>query len=299
MELQRFMATLMPTFTKNDILDELKATEESINSFLPILQQAQRRLNRFTFKHEFVERLEERLIREAKLKRQPNFMMMFLELVEKMEKQIPVIEKLVHDKFESDVTVHAMNLHRINVLQYIPIMLFTIQYMRSFTNIALSLEINTASDSETAVYEIIEADTSWLSANRSTFVDACRIMNRKSDDLEKVFEDLPEMDVDPHNVKVVEATKHVAIDPMAMGLIPITINPFFHFQRIIVEWQVQRYHSMKTECELLERKVHNLNLINDGKNDPKLQQQAKYIEEERLRPLKQEIAKMEQKYVHQ
>lgn len=297
MELQRFMATLMPTFTRNDVLDELKAVEESIDNFLPILKSAQRKLSRYVFDHQFIERLEERLISEVKLKRQPNFMMMFLELTEKMKSQIPVIEDLVMEKFESDVTVHAMNLHRINVLQYIPIMLFTIQYMRSFTNIALSIDINHKSDAETAVYEIIEADTTWLSTNRSTFIDAARVVNRRSDDLEKVFADLPEMDVDPHNVKVVEATKHVATDPMAMGIIPISINPFFHFQKIIVEFQVQRYHSMQEECKMLERKVYNLQLINDGKNDPKLQKEIKYIEENRLRPLKQKLQDMERKYV--
>ena len=65
-----------------------------------------------------------------------------------------------------------------------------------------------------------------------------------------------------------------------------------------MNYQVERYHLATAERDMLQRKVYNLRLIAEGRNDAKIQKEIRYTEEQRVRPLSQKIQKWEQEYVH-
>lgn len=299
MKLTQFMATLMPSFTKDTVLEEFEDVQKQINQInLPLFERAMKELSRHEFSSELADRMKESLQDGLKLKPAKNFLGYFLELTKTMQEQLPVIEKLIEEHFELDVSAHAMTLHRINLLQYVPIMNFVCRYMRAFTNYSISLEINHLSDSPEPVFDLIPADRDWLARHRTTFIDSLGIVKRRSDNLEKVFAELPDMAIDPANAKIVEQTQGGMADPLGMGFIPLTINPIFHVRKMIMNIQVERYHLAKAEYDVLQRKVYNLKLINEGRNDAKIQREIRYTEEQRLRPLNQKIQKWEQDYIH-
>lgn len=293
------MATLMPSFTKDTILEEFEDVQKQINQInLPLFEKAMKELSRHQFRSQFADDMAVSLFEGVKVKRYPNFLGGFLEVTKRMQNQLPVLERLIDEHFELDVSAHAMNLHRINILQYIPVMSFVCRYMRAFTNYAISLEINHLSDSPEPVFDLIPADRDWLGRNRATFVDSVAVVQRHGTDIQSVFDNLPEMAIDPSNAKVVEQTQGGKADPMGLGFIPLTINPIFHVRKMIMNIQVERYHLAKAEYDMLQRKVYNLKQINDGRNDAKLQKDIRYTEEQRIRPLSQKIQKWEQEYIH-
>lgn len=299
MKLTQFMATLMPSFTKDTILEEFEDVQKQINQInIPLFEKAMKELSRHKFASELADNMGVSLFDNLKIKRYPNFLGGFLDVTKTMQEQLPVLERLIEDHFELDVSAHAMNLHRINILQYVPVMNFVCRYMRAFTNYAISLEINHLADSPEPVFDLIPADRDWLSRHRATFLDSLAIVKRRGENLEKVFNDLPDMAIDPQNAKIVEQTQGGRADPMGLGFIPLAINPIFHVRKMIMNIQVERYHLAKAEYDVLQRKVYNLKLINDGRNDAKLQKEIRYTEEQRLRPLNQKIQKWEQDYIH-
>ena len=299
MKLTQFMATLMPSFTKDTILEEFEDVQKQINQIdIPLFEKAMKGLSRHRFASEFAEGMGDSLFDGLKVKRYPNFIGGFLDITKGRQEQLSVIERLIEQHFELDVSTHAMNLHRINILQYVPVMNFVCRYMRAFTNYAISLEINHLSDSPEPVFDLIPADRDWLSRHRNTFLESVRVVKRRGDNLEKVFADLPDMAIDPQNAKIVEQTQGGAADPMGLGFIPLSINPIFHIRKMVMNIQVERYHLAKAEYDVLQRKVYNLKLINDGRNDAKLQREIRYTEEQRLRPLNHKIQKWEQDYIH-
>lgn len=298
MQLNQFMATLMPSFTKDTVLEEFEDVQKQINNInLPLFEKALKDLSRYKFRSDLAERMDESLYDNVKVKRFPNFIGAFNDIVKRMRDQLPILEKLIDDHFELDISSSAMTLHRINILQYIPVMSFVLRYQRAFLNYAVSMEVNAESESAEPIFDLIPADREWLARHRNAFVDSVAVVYNRGANLEKTFEALPDMSIDPQNAKTVEQTKASVIDPLGMNFIPLTINPIFHFRKMVVNYQVERYQLAKAEYDMLQRKIYNLRIISEGRNDAKLQREIKYTEEQRVRPLAQKIQKWEQDYV--
>lgn len=298
MKISTFMQTLSPSFTKSTIIDEFEDVQKQLNTInIPLFEKAMKDISRHKFNSELVERMETSLFDDVKVKRYPNFIGSFLDISKRMRDQLPIIEQLIEDHFELDVSVSAMTLHRINILQYIPVMSFICRYMRSFMNYAISVEVNGLSQSATPIFDLIPADRNWLDKNREAFVESVAVVYKRGANLEKVFESLPDMSIDPSNAKTVEQVNGLKGDPLGFNFIPLSINPIFHFRKLVVNYQVERYQLAKAERDMLQRKVYNLKLINEGRNDAALQREIKYTEEERIRPLNQKLQKWEAEYV--
>lgn len=292
------MATLMPSFTKDTILEEFEDVQKQLNNInLPLFEKALKDLSRYKFRSDLTAEMERALFDGIKIKRYPNFIGGFNEVCKRMKDQLPILEKLIDDHFELDVSVNSMTIHRINILQYIPVMSFVLRYQRAFLNYAVSLEVNGESDSAEPIFDLIPADRDWLSRNKNIFTESTTVVYNRGANLEKVFNEIPDMSIDPSNAKVVEQTKAGVIDPLGLGFIPLTINPIFHFRKMVVNYQVERYQLAKAEYDMLQRKLYNLKLINEGRNDAKLQVEIRYTEEQRVRPLAQKLQKWEHDYV--
>ena len=299
MKLTQFMATIMPSFTKDTLVEEFEDVQKQLNTInIPLFEGAMKNLSKYHFKSSFAEKMEDSLFENVKIKRYPNFIGGFLEVCKRMRDQLPIIEKLIDEHFELDISSHAMTLQRINVLQYIPVMNFILRYQRAFMNYGVSLEVNAESDSSTPVFDLIPADRDWLERHREAFVESLGVVYNRGANLEKVFENMPDMNVDPSNVKVVEQTQGSKADPLGMGFIPLIINPIFHFRKMVMNYQVERYHLARAEHDMLQRKLYNLRLISEGRNDAKMQKEIRYTEEQRVRPLAQKLQKWEKDYVH-
>lgn len=293
------MATIMPSFTKDTLVEEFEDVQKQLNTInIPLFEGAMKNLSKYHFKSSFAEKMEDSLFENVKIKRYPNFIGGFLEVCKRMRDQLPIIEKLIDEHFELDISSHAMTLQRINVLQYIPVMNFILRYQRAFMNYGVSLEVNAESDSSTPVFDLIPADRDWLERHREAFVESLGVVYNRGANLEKVFENMPDMNVDPSNVKVVEQTQGSKADPLGMGFIPLIINPIFHFRKMVMNYQVERYHLARAEHDMLQRKLYNLRLISEGRNDAKMQKEIRYTEEQRVRPLAQKLQKWEKDYVH-
>lgn len=299
MKITPFLASLMPTFTKDTLEVEFEELQKLINQInIPFLESGVKNLGKYTFNSQFADKLEEQLADYVKMKKFPNFLGYFLEVCKRIRDQFPVIQRMVDEYFETDISVHAMNLQRVNLLQYIPVLMFVGRYIRSFTNYALGLEINSVSETGEQTYDLIPAERNWLDANRQVFLDSVEMVVHRGDKLEKIFEKLPEIDLDPSNSKLVEQSQGFKADPMGFGIIPLQINPFFWTGKWVIDYQTERFHLAKEELAMLERKLYNLKIINDGRNDAKMQRDIKYLEEARVNPLKEKIQGWEQEYVH-
>lgn len=299
MKLTPFLAALMPTFTKDTLEEEFEELQKMVNQInIPFLESGFKQLGRYDFQTEFTEKMETQLTDYVKMKKFPNFIGFFLEICKRIRDQFPVMQRMIDEYFETDITVHAMNLQRINLLQYIPILTFVARYIRTFTNYAVGLEINLASDSSEATYDLIPAERDWMDAHRQAFLDSVDLVIHRGSKMEKIFEQLPEVMVDPSNSKLVEQSQGIKADPMGFGVIPLAINPFFWVGKWVVNYQTERYHLAKEEYAMLERKLYNLKMINEGRNDAKMQRDIKYLEERRINPLKEKIADWEQEYVN-
>lgn len=297
MNITTFMATLLPQFSKSTLVEELDNVSNEVNRInMPILEAANKEFGKEKFQTDIAKDMEEAL-RGIGLTRQPNFIGYFLDITKHMRDILPKIETWIEKEFDHDISSNAITPVKYNLLQYVPMLTFICRYVRMFYNMAITIEINTRSDSEFPVFDILGYHRDWLARNADAFINSVKILMKRSGNLDKVFESLPDMNIDTHNAKLIETTQGKNVDPLEFGLIPLSINPIFHFRKIIVAYQASRYHSAKEEKRMLEQKTYNLKLILDGRNDPRLQKRIIY-DENRVRELQQQIDKWEKEYLN-
>ena len=288
------MSNGFPKDQINDDLDVLK--QELITSTIPLFESLNKEFGTRTFKSKWSENFHKTLKNTVRKNNSKNFITPTLKALEKIKQRLETLEKLVEDNFNEEVSIHAMSVKRINILTYIEACGFFSAYSRRLAHTALAIEINACSDDiPNELDDIIPYNLDWLKQRQGSWLQVLDIFLNGQGDLNKVVEDLPDISVNKTNIKAVEAV-HKNLDPFGFGFIPVVLNPAYHIGLMLAEWQNYRLRTSIAEKEVLEIQIMNLKLLNQGKNDAKLQNTIKYMEENRLKPLYKKIGQMEEKY---
>lgn len=298
MSLNNVLKNMKEGFPKDQIFDDLNVLRQDITlSALPMFQTAEKDFGKRVFKSKWSENFQKNFKNEVrKQSTAKNFIVPVRQAFEKILERIDLLEKLAEDNFNDDISIHAMSAKRINILSYIQACTFFTIYARRLLTTTFAIEINTASDDVTSELEdILPINLQWLQKRRDSWFMVLDILLNGKGDLNKVIEDLPEINVNPANIKAVEAVNH-QLDPFGFGFIPVPLNPAYYIGVFLAEWQNDRLNTAKAERDVLEVQVINLRMLDEKKNDAKLQKSIKYIEDNRLKPLYKKIAKMEEKY---
>lgn len=297
MSLFNVLKNMKEGFPKNQIVDDLNVLRQDISAHtLPMFQTAEKDFATRVFKSKWSESFHKNFKNEVRKVNSKNFIVPTVTVLEKIVERIDLLEKLAEEHFNDDISIHAMSIKRLNILSYIEACTFFCTYARRLLTTTFAIEINTASDDVTSELEdILPVNLEWLQRRRDSFFLVFDILLNGKGDLAKVMEDLPEINVNPTNIKAVEAVNK-NLDPFGFGFIPVVLNPAYHIGVFVAEWQVERLNTARAEKDVLEVQCLNLKMLDENKNDAKLQKSIKYIEDNRLKPLYKKIAKMEEKY---
>lgn len=101
-----------------------------------------------------------------------------------------------------------------------------------------------------------------------------------SKEFEKIYTAVPDIVVSSRNeASIVGLFKEQDIDPFSSPFVlGFTGNPIYHVRLLFAEWQASRYKANKDKKKMLELRLLHLKLINEKKNDPKLEAEINYIQ---------------------
>ena len=298
MKLNSFITTLLPSFSKEMLREDLECLRKELKeSTMPPYELSKKEFGKRKFKATWVENFHSQMKSDVQRISFVNFIAPVHQCLLNIDERLPMLERMVDKYYEEDIVKDAMNLKRFNTLHYMEAVSFFLRYSRRLLNMAFALEINACSeDVSDEMEDILPFDLQWLNRGRSSYFQVMQILLDKKLDFEAAVNDLPDINVNMNNAKVVESTKGRDADPANLGLIPLVLNPIYHIGMAVAEWQVSRLRAAQDEEEILKVRVYNLKLIDQGRNDAKLQRQVNYIETKRLRPLQKKIAEMEKDY---
>lgn len=298
MKLNSFITTLLPSFSKEMLREDLECLRKELKeSTMPPYELSKKEFGKRKFKATWVENFHSQMKSDVQRISFVNFIAPVHQCLLNIDERLPMLERMVDKYYEEDIVKDAMNLKRFNTLHYMEAVSFFLRYSRRLVNMAFALEINACSeDVSDEMEDILPFDLQWLNRGRSSYFQVMQILLDKKLDFEAAVNDLPDINVNMNNAKVVETTKGRDADPANLGLIPLVLNPIYHIGMAVAEWQVSRLRAAQDEEEILKVRVYNLKLIDQGRNDAKLQRQVNYIETKRLRPLQKKIAEMEKDY---
>lgn len=109
MKITDFMATIMPSFSREHVEDEVESLKQEVNDInIPIFEGGFKLLGKDKMTSDVANDMGETLYKGIGLKNYPNFIGGFLEINKKIRDQLPVVERWVRDKFGEDISKHAV-----------------------------------------------------------------------------------------------------------------------------------------------------------------------------------------------
>ena len=120
MSLLNVLKNMSDGFPKTQITDDLNVLKQEISTTtIPMLELLDKEFGSRNFKSKWYENFHKSLKNQVRKVNSKNFITPTLKALEKIQERIDTLEKLVDEHFNDDVSIHAMNVKRINILSYI------------------------------------------------------------------------------------------------------------------------------------------------------------------------------------
>ena len=296
MDFKNYLNSLLPSFNKSRIREDINTTSDELKRcVIPLLKSASDALGERDFSSEYAKLFNVMYKEQMGLPSHKNFFVALLLLNEQMLTNLDTIEKMVDHYYAADVLRDALSVARVNILQYIETVGFIARYSRRIVNVVLACEVNIAKQ-RPEFDDLLPGEMQWMTENRSTFIQAASSMMHKKSELESKLAKMPDVLVTEESSETLAATQgQSVIDPFKFGLIPVRLNPIYHVRIVIAEYQASRYRAAEAERKMVEFRIMQLEQMNNGQADPKLEQQIEY-NTGRLQDLNKKLLDMESNY---
>jgi hypothetical protein len=295
MKITNFLASLLPTFGKETVLEDCRLTRTEIKEFTaPAYDTALNLLKGWKFKAPELQIHIGIFSRTVKGSGNDNMVVTIQKSWKPILENLDSMEDLVTRTYNNEMAGAGFTYLKANILQFVECVSFVSKYARKYLSYIYICETAQYPDSGTALTEsLTPAEVEWLNANFVSFCTALNIAAGNHVQVKKQLEDIPDIVVTEENSKTLPSTvgDH-KLDPFQMKLIPIWMNPVYHVGMAIAEWQAKRYKAAKEEHTLLQLRKLNLEKQRDGKRDAHLEKEITYIES-RAQALNYKLAEME------
>lgn len=302
-----YVASLLPTFTKNRVIEDARATREELDDVVaPSYEQALKVFTRYKFKTEELDVLENTFHRMHPHASE-NMVVSIEKGMKEILKNIKDLEEVIERTYNNDVAGMGLSYRKANLLQLLEAYTFVSRYARKFLTYAYVCEtalldaagqsVKPEVASEIIKSQTIPADVDYLKQNIVYFSNCFLVCAGlgKHKDLSKVVEDIPDVVITKDNEHTLTATQGIEkVDPFRMGFIPVWLNPVYHVGMLVAEWQAGRYKAAQEELRTLQLRKLNLEKKLEGKSDAKIEQQIAYMQK-RVDDLEYRLVKMEKK----
>jgi hypothetical protein len=298
MKTANYLTSLLPTFGKDQVLEDCRLTRGEIaNGTLPAYEAASPLFKSWKFKSE---KLKDNF---ASFQRLTHTTGSFVEAVQKGLKvtldNLDDIEDQIGKTYNEDVASSGLTYLKANLLQFTEACGFVSKFARKYLNYIYTLETAELEDPDLQVSTLetlVRAEVEWLQANFISFATAFGIVSTPTQNLRKAIAGIPDIVVTADNVNTLGATiGHAKLDPMQFGLLPLWMNPIYHVRMAVAEWQATRYKEMQEELRMVSLRKLNLERLADGKPDAKIQKEIAHYGT-RAGDLSYKLNKMEREY---
>jgi hypothetical protein len=299
MKLSTYLASLLPNFGKDRIIEDCRVTRGEIKDYTePAYAIAVPLLKGWSFKSERSEKLRQVFDRNVKHASNENMIVHIGKTIPVWLANLAEIEKEIDKVYNEEVGGVGLTYRKANLLQFVEVVGFVAKYARKLLIYTYVTESETYEDSGVVFAESITPyEEQWLQANILSFCTALNIASLATQQVKHALAEIPEIVVTSENVQSMEATVGLKkLDPFQMRLIPIKLNPIYHVRMIVADWQSKRYKVAQEDLRACQMHRLQLEKLSEGKPaDAKLQKELRYVES-RIQGLESDIAKMEKDY---
>lgn len=295
MKISNYLASLLPSFGKERIMEDIGITRRELQTItIPEYQSAVAEFKGWKYKSADVKRLQDTFARQYG---RGNMIDVIAKALPDVEKNLTEIESLVTATYNADVASRGMTYKGINLLQLVEQASFISKYARKLLVFVVTAESAEIPNSSTVLSDsLTPAAIRWINENMMNFCQALDSMVQPPVTILKLLNEIPDIIVTPENEGGLTASVGSAkLDPFKTRLIPIWLNPIYHIGMFVADWQAARYKEAQEEMQVLQLRRLNLQKLTAGKPDAMLQERIQKTED-KIKETSYRLAEMEKSY---
>lgn len=293
MKIPHFLASLLPTFSKDRIIEDCNITHGEITEFThPAYATAAPDFKNHKFKSDHLKQFLGSF--ERSIKGKGNYVVNIEAGFKPMLANLDEVKKLIESIYNDDVAGAGVTYLKANLLQFVELVGFVSKYARKLLIYTYAAETEKYPESGTVFSDAVKpGDVDYLKSNMQNFGIAFKIVTTPADEFKRAIKDIPDIIVKQETADAMSATiGDRKLDPLGMKLIPVWLNPIYHVRMFVAQWQTERYHEAKAELQVIQLHKLHLEKLREGKPDAALKQQIEYAEN-RITKIQAKIREME------
>lgn len=299
MRILNYIASLLPTFGKDRVIEDISHTKNEIKEFTaPSYESAVGIFSGWKFKSQQVIDKIDTFNRLVKHPSSENMIVNISKSFKNILENLNVVEDLIVKTYGNDIASKSLTYLKAYMLQFIEYSSFVSKYSRKFL-IYIYLYETAAVGSEAGSLgeSLTPAEIKWLDDNFINFCTCFIAVSGQPQNVIKVINNIPDVFITEDNADTLKQTVGDSkLDPLHFGNVMNLNNPtVFRLRAFVAEMQADRYKAAKEEYRLLQLRKLNLEKLSQGKPDAGVQKEIEYIET-RIQNLNYKIQKMEKDY---
>lgn len=297
MKLSAFFASLLPSFERNRITEDVDMLRKDLqDTLLPAYAAAAAMTKGKDFKAKALQDFNGLFIMMLPQYRRVGFVEGTLQFFNELPAKLDVLDALILELFAKDVTKDTITYRKAAILQYLETVRFASKFATRSLLRFLHVETSSQKGQSNHAEEMTPVELKWLKDNQSAYLQALKLLSHPAKELAGLLGEIPDIAVVPERMEMVKQTVGGdKLDPFRFGLISADINPIYHARLAYAEWQVKNYQAAIEEKRALELRLLAMSQAYEGKQDAKLSQQIEYSQG-RLQKLNYAIAQMQEHY---
>jgi hypothetical protein len=282
MKLLSFIKSLLPFFSKSQVLEDLRVTASELEqTVIPEYKNAADLFATIKLKSKANKTINDvyfRNISNTRGIRQNSIIDDIYRRLDLLKKNTEWLEEEVERILSKDVINEGLTARKANVIKAAEKISFISRFS---TDLLLFIFQNEAveeygdRDSKPTPYE-----EKNIAANLPVFAHLISVYGIPPTDFVKIFGKIPEVEVNSMNEEAVDSLfKHQDLDPFGDTSFPVsnfTGNPIYHIRMSVAEWQTSRYKANKEKKKMLELRLLHLENLYKGNKDAAIEREIDY-----------------------
>lgn len=285
MKLISWLGSMLKSVNKDSVQEDLRITKTELNEIAkPIYAQAALFFRSNKFKSDEAKNMEDvfyQKFNRGSMPKQTNFIVDIERRLENLTANATYVEDQIESTFENIVFKDGMTARKAILLRAAEHLSFLSRFCLDLLNYVYMVESKAAGlNPEESEYssDLSPMEITHIQKNISTFAMLMGDYGQENKTFVKIIGEIPDVHVNEKTSAAVAATfKESTLDPFKTPQVHGFIgNPIYHLRLIITQWQASRYEANKNKKKMLELRLLHLELLKEGKNDPKLEQEIEY-----------------------
>lgn len=297
MNIIAYIKSLLPSFSKNRIVDDARVTYAELESAaVPAYADAEKVFHNWKVRSSVMKEFTTTFKRIVKSDAEANIVIAISRGLTRILESKTFIQDKVEAHFESEVITDGISCVKANLLRILETTTFITDYSLLLLNYIYILETaEVVKESGYVRSSLSPAEIDYLHKNFTDFCLAFNALAKEKAKFSKIVDNIPDVLLDINTGETIIGTLgEDKADPLMMrGFSGNTNNPIYHLRLHWAEMQIAKYKRNKELKKVLELRLLNLNMQLEKTPDAKIEKEINYVQG-RVQGLDHEIKKMEE-----